>query len=232
MKCSSVRELISDYVDGALGPEQAAELRTHLDGCQDCRELARDFAAVARRAKELAGLEPSAEVWPKIAAAVGRALREKPAVVRERENRWAAFWKPARWAVAAAGVVVLFFAGLLVIRQRPGSSAAAVNTRSVEFTLAKLEEAQEYYEKAIKALDEAVRSQEGNMDPRLTEAFNRNLAAIDETIQACRQIVRQDPDNLTVRAYLLTAYREKVSFLEELMGVERSAAPGPSGTTL
>jgi tetratricopeptide (TPR) repeat protein len=232
MRCSSARELISDYVDGALSPDRAAELKAHLEGCRDCRELAHDFAAIVERAKGSNELEPSAEVWPRIAAAVGRALGEEPAAARERRNRRTAFWKPAPWALAAAAALVLVFAGVLMIRQRSGSAARAASERSIEFTLAKLQEAQEYYEKAIQALNEAVRSQEGDMDPRLTEAFNRNLAAIDETIQACRQIVQQDPDNLTVRAYLLTAYREKVSFLEELMSIERSAASGRAETTL
>jgi len=232
MKCSSARELIGDYIDGALSPDRAAELKVHLDGCRECLELARDFAAIVERAKGFAELEPSAEVWPRIAAAVGRALREEPEAAGERRNRLPAFGKPARWAVAAAAALVLVSAGVVLIRQRPGSAAGSANERSVEFTLAKLQEAQEYYEKAIGALNEAVRSQEGDLDPRLTEAFSRNLAAIDETIQACRQIVQQDPDNLTARAYLLTAYREKVSFLEELMGVERSAASGRAETTL
>jgi cytochrome c-type biogenesis protein CcmH/NrfG len=70
------------------------------------------------------------------------------------------------------------------------------------------------------------------MDARLAEVFNRNLTAMDETIQACRQIIRQDPDNMTARAYLLSAYREKVNFLEEIMGAERSAARDRTETTL
>jgi hypothetical protein len=70
------------------------------------------------------------------------------------------------------------------------------------------------------------------MEPRLAEVFNRNLTAMDETILACRQIIEQDPDNLTARAYLLTAYREKVNFLEEMMGAEQSAARDKTEITL
>ena len=232
MKCAVAHELISDYADGALGQDREAELKAHLDVCPDCREIACDFACIVQGAKGLTALEPSAAVWPKIAAGVRKALREAPAEARERRGWLATIWAPARWALAAAAALVLIFVGGNVIRQRPWSAAGVENHRSVEFTLAKLQEAQGYYEKAILALKAAVRSQERDMDPRLTEAFHRNLAAIDETIQACRQIVQQDPDNLTVRAYLLTAYREKVNFLEELMGVEKSAARGKAETTL
>src|SRR5512139_680934 len=112
MKCPSARELIGDYIDGALSPDRAAELKVHLDGCRECRELASDFAAIVERAKGFAEFEPSAEVWPRIASAVGRTLREEPEAAGERRNRLAAFGKPARWAVAAAAALVLVSAGV------------------------------------------------------------------------------------------------------------------------
>jgi anti-sigma factor RsiW len=232
MKCAAAQEMISDYVDGALGPDREAELRGHLEGCRDCRELARDFASIVQGAKGLAALEPSAAVWPRIAAGVREALEEARAAVRKRRSRLGSFWKPAAWVYATAAALVLVVVAGYIVRQRPWSTARAAKERSVEFTLAKLQEAQGYYEKAIQALSEVVQSQEGSMDPRLAEVFNRNLTAMDETIQACRQIIQQDPDNLTVRAYLLTAYREKVNFLEELMGAEQSAIRDKSETTL
>jgi len=102
----------------------------------------------------------------------------------------------------------------------------------MDFTLAKLKEAQEYYEKAVAALSEAVRSREEGMDPRLAEAFQQNLESIDATIQACQQIVRNDPDNLKARNYLLAAYRDKVSFLEEVMGLKTPYGGAETGVTL
>jgi anti-sigma factor RsiW len=231
MKCVAARELISEYTDGSLAPDREAELRAHLEGCRECRELARDFAAIVRGARSLASLEPSASVWSRIAAEAREVRTEAAAETRLRRGWPGTFWKPAAWAYAAAALVLVVAAGL-VIRQKPWSTTAAAKEGSVEFTLAKLQEAQDYYEKAILALSEAVQSREEALDPRLAEVFNRNLAAMDETIQACRQIIRKDPDNLTVRAYLLTAYREKVNFLEEMMGAERSSAGDKAETTL
>ena len=232
MKCAAAQEMINDYVDGSLAPDLEAELRAHLEGCRDCLELARDFGSIVRGAKGLRTFEPSLEVWPKIAAGVREALQEAPASAREKRSWLGTLWKPAGWAYAAAAALALVVVGGLVIGQKPWSILGRSKERSVEFTLAKLQEAQGYYEKAIRALGEAVRSQEGGMDPRLADVFNRDLAAMDETIQSCRQIIQQDPDNLTVRAYLLTAYREKVNFLEEVMGAERSAVQDKNEATL
>ncbi|OGD31181.1 MAG: hypothetical protein A2V45_15295 [Candidatus Aminicenantes bacterium RBG_19FT_COMBO_58_17] len=232
MKCAAAQELISDYVDGALGPDREGELKAHLESCRDCRELAYDFASIVRGAKDLASLEPSPAVWPRVAAAMREALREAPAAAREKRSWLGAFWSPAVLRYAAAAALVLVAIGGLVLWQKPWSTAGPATQGSVEFTLAKLQEAQSHYEKAIQALSEAVQSREGGMDPRLAEVFQRNLTAMDETIQACRQITQEDPDNLTARAYLLTAYREKVNFLEEMVGAERSAVRNKSETIL
>jgi len=232
MKCVTAREWINDLMDGALGVDREAELNAHLAGCPDCRELARDFSAIVRAAKSLPSSEPAAAVWQKIAAGVREVRRVAPAEAAEERSRLRRFWAPAGWAYAAAAALLLLAVGGGIYRQVRRAAAEDEKGRSVEFTLAKLREAQGYYEKAIQALNEAVESRESRMDPRLAEVFKRNLAAMDETIQACRLIVEQDPDNLTVRAYLLTAYREKVNFLEEMMGQERRDLLGGNETTL
>ena len=232
MKCATAQELISDYVDGALGPDREAELKAHIEFCPDCRELARDFASIVRAARGLPSFEPEAMVWQRIIAGVRQVRRGTPAEAAEGRSRLRRFWGPVGWAYAAGAALLLLAIGGGIFRQVRRADAEAKKGRSVEFTLAKLQEAQSYYEKAIQALNEAVGSQESRMDPRLAEVFKRNLAAMDETIQACRQIVEQDPDNLTVRAYLLTAYREKVNFLEEAVGAERSDFLGGKETTL
>jgi len=232
MKCAVAQELINEHMDGALGPGREAELKAHLESCRDCRELAGDFAAIVRGAKGLVTLEPSSAVRPRVAAGVREALQEAPASAREKRSWLGSFWGLAGLRYAAAAALILVVVGGLVIWQKPWSTAGPSKDSSIEFTLAKLQEAQSYYEKAIKSLREAVQSQEGGMDPRLADIFNRNLTAMDETIQACRQIIRQDPDNLTARAYLLTAYREKVNFLEEMMDAERTAARDKTETIL
>jgi anti-sigma factor RsiW len=232
MKCAAAREWISDYVDGNLDPGREAEIKAHLEDCRECRELAADFAAIVRGAKSLGSLEPSPAVWPRITARVKEARPEAPARPRERRSWLQAFWKHAGWVYAGAAALVLVIAGGIIVRQGTWSNAGLPKEGTVEFTLARLQEAQGYYDKAIQALGEAVKSRESGMDPRLAEVFNVNLAAMDDTIQACRQIVEKDPDNLAARAYLLTAYREKVNFLEEIMGAERSAVPDKSKTTI
>jgi predicted anti-sigma-YlaC factor YlaD len=232
MKCAVARQWISESLDGELGAKRQAELKGHLEACPDCRALAHDFAVIVGQAGNLNSAEPSPAVWPRVAAAVRESLEKAPAAAPRERRRWGAFWNIPRWRFAAAAALALVIVGAVVIRHGHWRAVDSAGDRSAEYTLAKLQEAQSYYEKAIQSLSEAAKSQDSSLDPQLAEIFARNLAAMDETIQACRQIVEGDPANLTARAYLLTAYREKVDVLEEMMGLERSVAREKAETAL
>jgi len=232
MRCARVRKMINDDLDGVLAPEKKAALDSHLQSCPDCRDLGRDFAAIVEKARNLTVLEPTSSAWASIAARVREAEREKR--VRARERKFTVdVLRPAglRYALAAALALVIIGSGVLVGLRGRGENARA-REGSMDFTLAKLKEAEDYYAKAVSALSEAVHSRRENMDPRLAAAFQQNLESIDATIQACQQIIRNDPDNLTARNYLLAAYRDKVSFLEEVMGLKTPYAGAETGVTL
>jgi predicted anti-sigma-YlaC factor YlaD len=223
MRCASARKLISESLDETPRANRAADLKEHLEGCPDCRSFAADLESIVGEAGRLPALEPSARLWPRIAAGV-RAVKAAEPAASGFPVRW-------RFALAAASALIIIGAGLTIGLRHRG--AAGVQERgSVEFAMAKLKEAQAYYEKAIGALGEAVRSQESALAPELAEVFERNLEGLDQTIQVCRQTVSRNPNDLTARAYLLTAYREKVSLFEEIMGLGPSSGAKTKAATL
>src|ERR1700722_11136170 len=91
MICAGNEERIARYVGGDLGPEEAAEIERHLQGCAACADLARameqDAEWLASRPLEVAEVD---------FAAMRREIRRE--IARPRWN-----WK---W-VAAAAVVLL-----------------------------------------------------------------------------------------------------------------------------
>jgi hypothetical protein len=233
MKCADAQKWISESLDGELEAKRQAELKAHLEACPDCRSLAHDFAEIVRQAGNLNLPEPSPSLWPKVAASVRESFEEAPAARLRRKGGWGVLGNINRWRFAAAAALTLVVVGAVVIRQASWRAVAVpAKENSAEYTLSKIREAQNYYEKAIHSLSEAVMSQDSSLPPEIAEIFKSNLAAMDETIQACRQIIEGDPRNLVARAYLLTAYREKVDTLEEMMGLERSAAREETGTAL
>lgn len=223
MRCASAGRLISENLDEPLRPDRAAGLKKHLAACPACRSLAGDFESIVREAGRLPALEPSAGVWPKIVAGVRASGNAAP----ERAG-FGARW---RFALAAACSLILVGAGVWIgVRHR--TAEAAVERGSVGFAMAKLREAQAYYEKAIGALSEAVRAREKAMAPGLAEVFERNLEGLDQSIRVCRQMVGRNPEDVTARTCLLTAYREKVNLLEDAMGVGPAAGGRTKATTL
>lgn len=221
MRCRKARIMISEYADGALVPVKAARLEEHLRTCADCRALLADFHALVRAAGKLGAPPVPADAWSGIRAR----LREAGAPAARGEGAYfgrrrlvAALAALALMAVAAGGV----FIGLKLGR-RPVVLSPDMREQA---TLAKLDEAERYYELAIKSLGEALAGQGGRLSPEVSEMFARNLEVVDVTIQACRQAVRNEPDNVRARDFLLAAYREKIVLLDDLLEMDRAASPG------
>jgi anti-sigma factor RsiW len=126
--CAGYEFEIVDLHEGALGPDEALRVRTHLEGCARCREWQAQYAALdAALARELPR--------PQLPADFGEMLRERlagiadPATRRdlrsaaEREHDWmvrdlrrdarrrAIIGGVAGAAVAAAAVAVAYAVG-------------------------------------------------------------------------------------------------------------------------
>lgn len=56
MRCREVLAVLSDYVDGELGPTDRARVENHLRGCAVCERFGGRFARVLERARETLGV--------------------------------------------------------------------------------------------------------------------------------------------------------------------------------
>lgn len=231
MRCRKAHEYISRTVDGELDPRRAARLERHLAGCGDCRTLLADLRKIIDEAAGLAAPEPSEKVWRNVRAGI-EAGTLRPSAEGARLDRRPLFGSslPAwRYAGAAALAVVLVVSGLVVGR-RLGRQDVRLGPEAGEaYTLAKLDEAEHYYEQAIRSLGEAFAAGKGALDPRVIELFDRNLSVIDATIQACRNAVLAEPDDLEARSYLLAAYTQKVTLLDSALDLQRGGRDAAVG---
>ena len=223
MKCRKAHEYISRSIDGELSGRQTARLERHLASCGECRALAEDLRAIVGDAAKLDAPEPSDRVWKGIRAVLA-AADLKPA--REgldpaRRPLFGLSLPALRYAGVAALAVVLVASGLIVGLRLGRQGTPAGSDRGEKYTLAKLDEAEGHYQAAIKSLSEAFASEKGALVPQVVELFDRNLAVIDATIQACRRAVLEEPDDLQARSYLLAAYTEKVTLLDSALDLQR-----------
>lgn len=223
MKCRKANEYISRSIDGELSGRQAARLERHLASCGECRALLEDLRKIVGDVAKLDVPEPSDRVWKGIRAGLA-AADVKPLVegASLEPRPFFGLGLPAlRYAGVAALVVALVFSGV-VVGLRLGRQGTPAGTEAGEkYTLAKLDEAEGHYQAAIRALGEVFASQKGTLVPQVAELFDRNLAVIDATIQACRRAVLEEPDDLQARNYLLAAYTEKVTLLDSALDLQR-----------
>ena len=111
-------EMISAYLDGAIGPEEQALVEEHLGSCPRCREMVEDLRALAATA---ARDEPP-PVPADLATRIGR-------LVEVARGRAGPFRRPAwrsPFALAAAGLAVATLVWLAVRQQAPAPTSLPV----------------------------------------------------------------------------------------------------------
>jgi predicted anti-sigma-YlaC factor YlaD len=234
MRCAQAHKLIGDQLEDTIGTADKAKLDTHLAHCADCRAILADFKRIADGARELPKHEPSARVWTGVLAGVGLSGRE-PARERAAAPGWGErFFLLGRARTAwAAALLLVVIAGGIAVGTRIGRNDAPTLSADDTYTLGKLEEAEKHYQLAIEALQAAVGGRITGLDPLIAAAFARNLGDIDAVIRECRNAVQANPSNLSARAYLLDAYKDKVEFLGNVIDATKKPAPAkPSATKI
>lgn len=221
MKCANVKKLISEYIDGDLDAGKTSSLEKHMETCQDCPKLLKDFQQIKQTAKGLSRTEPSGQTWFRIQAR----LKEKTqGSVPEPRVRFLFF--PARLRYAVSTALLLFIAvGVVVIGLRVWNREGTVKgSNGQEFAMAKIQEAEQHYKLAIKALWEAVQAQKENFDPKLAETFRINLELIDATLADCKRAIQSDPGDVESQYYLLAVYKKKAELLDSMIEVSSTSS--------
>ena len=228
MRCAQAQKKISEHIDGELGAAGIRRLERHLERCAACRQVREDLTSLVREARELETPQPSDRPWAGIKAGLAAARREIPAAAhRPQERAWLPGFSPAlRLATAGLLALVLVAAGAFLGQRVLKSRGPAVPAKGgMDFTIAKLAEAENHYRLAIQAIGEAVASQAGNLSPGMADLVGKELGAFDVLIKAGEDAVKRDPDNLKARAFLLDAFRGKVDFLEAAVEIGRQSSP-------
>ncbi|MBS3819115.1 zf-HC2 domain-containing protein [bacterium] len=226
MRCKKAKKLISEYIDGRLDSDQKAFLRTHIRECPECQKWVEDLEKMSEETKNLAKLSPSPQSWWKIQKKM-REERESQAPLRTSQRKgWAHIFSPsAQRNVLAAALLLVIVVGAALIGLNYWKGHGAISSVNQTESWAKLKEAERHYRLAIKALQEAVMAQKKDFNPHLVHVYQQNLKLINQSIQACKQAVQENPEDMEARHYLLAAYRQKVDFLNEMIGVT-----GPSSS--
>jgi tetratricopeptide (TPR) repeat protein len=229
MKCAKAKKLISEYIDGDLDTGKASSLEKHMDACQGCSKLLKDFQKIKQTAKDLSKKEPSSQTWFRIQAR----LKEKTqAPVPGPRVRFLFFPVRLRFALSTA-LLLIVAVGVVIIGLRIWNRGGALNgDNGQEFALAKIQEAEQHYKLAIKALWEAVQVQKENFDPKIAETFRINLELIDATLADCKRAIQSDPGDVESQYYLLAVYKKKAELLDSMIEVSSTSSQKKESKTI
>lgn len=126
MKCESVREKLTAYLDGELEGERGSAVRGHLRGCDGCRQVAADEAVLRDGLRALPPLDPPPSLW----AGVQQRLAEAEVADSERPawRRAIAWLSPRAPQIGLVGAALAAAIVLLVVRMQrddgPAQTAA------------------------------------------------------------------------------------------------------------
>lgn len=239
MRCHQSRRLINELLDGELREQDRRQLQAHLESCSLCRTLYEDLKAIKETFVPADEMEPSEQVWEKLKnrlqVEVIPQLGDRQAVrLSERErtsgqkSRWFKLPSPVfRYGVATLIFLALVIGAFFLGRNSGHSTRTGIKVASENPALQKIQEAEFYYHQAIQSLTRAVEESGNGLPPEMAEILQANLSLLDRTIELCQQAVNEQPDNLQVREYLLSAYNSKAGFLNNLLETRKSlSTPG------
>ena len=225
MSGGHVTDRLSDYLDGTLQGAAQDRVAGHLAECATCRGVLRDLEAVVTRAGALAPVEPPAEVWEGIHAAISRAgppLRLEAGGADTTTPRRRGVSVPQA-AAAAIALSLLSAAAAWQIASGPGvegpvaaeqESATATETARLVADVVPEELSQE-----LQVLEQALVTASADLDENTRRILQRNLSIIDRAIQESLEALAAAPADPYLEGHLEAQLRRKVRVLRSATGL-------------
>ena len=215
MQCEKFEQILEQQDDATL-PQPAL---AHLEGCEACRALAADFAAIHDIALEMGadGIAPPERVWISL-----RNQLEAERIIREPQAEsprigpgwWVAFQLPA---VASAFLSVILAGAVGVSYRWSSPQSAATPQLALAQETSSIPSADSVFKEEVLTVggDEFPGLQRQNA--AVTGSIRRDLEIVDNFIAMCEKSVREQPDNQMAREYLYGAYQQKAELLATAM---------------
>jgi anti-sigma factor RsiW len=229
MNCERCQELLSDFIDGALHVGDAAHVGRHLDGCAECSTVRDELAEIvgAARQSRLNFVAPPSEraLWLRIRNTIEADERAEaePSVAaaaagagfwsRFSARRWS-FTLPQLATVSAAVVVAVSLATALGMRSVLEGRRADESRKVAPVVASQFQPGADEM-MVIEYLKQRVEQRKGRWDPRMRDAFDRNMSVIDATVDEMLQELNRRPHDEVSEDALNEAMRNKIELLKE-----------------
>jgi hypothetical protein len=186
-------------------------------------------ARIERIAASLPAQDPPEHLWKRIEADIAYEKMHPEVHAHATEDstlqwlRWRlAFLAQPRWSMAAYSVLLI--AGLavsvVIVSMRTHDTRTASVRTSSEQLLSEarddIDQAMFFYERAITKLAVLAKQNEKNLDPRFVALQNEKILSLRTAIAECKTALDENRYHPDVQQYLLTAYVDLQTTLQEL----------------
>jgi hypothetical protein len=195
---------LNELVDGRLTPERAAEVRAHLERCDQCQAAYVALGAMIDRAAALPrDIAPPPELWNEVR---GR-LATRPHVASRRFTPNALAAAALLAAVLGSGVTAL------VMRQGHQGAGQAASVPPLPAPPVKLTSSELRYAASAARLEATLAERRDSLAPATVATVERSLRIADSAIAEARAALERDPANRAIEAILASNYERKIDLL-------------------
>lgn len=226
MNCEQCHELLSDFLDGTLTGAARVLLNKHLGTCAACAAACDDLRTIiarARDARDYTIAPPSSRaLWLRISntleaeradqrrtaarAAAAVAARHESFITRALHKRWTLTLPQLSAAVVALVVAVSAVTVFSLQSLRPAPNTNKPTQVARQRTI---------NDQELELLMQRVEQRKTRWNPRMREAFERNLTVLDAAVNDSLQQLDATPHDVVSEEALDAAMRDKKQLLRE-----------------
>jgi hypothetical protein len=223
-----IRHLLDDYVTGELTEDARGPVADHIAVCVTCGAEVESLKGILARAADLPkSIEPPAEAWMNIRAAIER---DKEAFATQRETSESFWRRPYVLAAAVVLAAVLSSGGTALYLNSRGSgadssraTASNTGTGATPATFVAFTIEENTYLRNVAVLQDLLDQQEASLAPETVAQLKASLRTIDEAILEARSALARDPANKMLIEMLSGTYRQKMDLMRRTAEMTRGS---------
>ncbi len=230
MNCEKYQDLLSDFVDGSLAPEDHNGVETHLNVCVVCAEARNELGAIVGFCLEHRGeydaVPNERALWLRISNMIEvDSESASPTAIQANAGWWFRLmnrsWQLSFPQLAAAATVIIIVVSMFTLVGLRGlgftGSGSGVQSAGLVPPLGAVSVKDRYrqQQQVIAYWNDRVELNKARWNPQMRETFDKNMSVIDSAVNDSMRQLSQNPHDEVSEEILNAALNDKVELLKE-----------------
>jgi predicted anti-sigma-YlaC factor YlaD len=230
MNCRKYQDLLSDFIDGSLAPEDHESVAGHLSICGDCADARNDLGAILgfclEHREDYESVPNERALWLRISNVIEAELPDpEPSVIPANAGWWFRLmnrsWQLSfpQLAVAATAVIIVVSMFTVVslrgISFTSGGSGVSTSGLALPATGSSVKDRYRQQQQVIAYWNERVELNKARWNPQMRDTFDKNMGVIDAAVNDSMRQLTQNPHDEVSEEILNAALNDKVELLKE-----------------